>query len=278
MMMLVRRIAAVAISAATMTLLAGGLPLAAQEPGTAQAESKTKSKTAKRSYDPSRRVPNLFGQLGLSDDQKESIYKIQGKHMPKIDALEKQLEELRAAMLKECESVLTGPQKQMLTERVPARPSGGPSGPAAAPPSRKTDVVPRAGLAGRACPAPHRLLHTSSRSAKTTAGRRRTSERGGRRRRPSAAHVRHHGATGGSTRSESCIVRNSPLNSCSICADSPGRIPWRSRSMRRSSRMAISASISGERRLDRPVSCPDRGRHGEGDRLRARMEHLHDDV
>ena len=98
MMMLVRRIAAVAISAATMTLLAGGLPPAAQEPGTAQAESKTKSKTAKRSYDPSRRVPNLFGQLGLSDDQKESIYKIQGKHMPKIDALEKQLEELRAAM------------------------------------------------------------------------------------------------------------------------------------------------------------------------------------
>jgi hypothetical protein len=114
---LLRRAAALAVSAATMTLLAGGLPLAAQESGKAQADSKTKTKSAKRSYDPARRVPNHFGQLGLSDAQKESIYKIQGKHTPQIDALEKQLDDLRAQMLKECESVLTGPQKQMLVER-----------------------------------------------------------------------------------------------------------------------------------------------------------------
>jgi hypothetical protein len=113
----VRRVAALAISAATMTLLAGGLPLAAQEPGTTQVETKTKTKSAKRSYDPTRRVPNLFGQLGLSDAQKESIYKIQGKHMPQIDGLEKQLDDLRVQMVKECESVLTGAQKQMLVER-----------------------------------------------------------------------------------------------------------------------------------------------------------------
>ncbi len=92
---LLRRAAALAVSAATMTLLAGGLPLAAQESGTTQVDAKTKTKSAKRSYDPARRVPNLFGQLGLSDAQKESIYSIQGKHMPKIDALEKQLEDLR---------------------------------------------------------------------------------------------------------------------------------------------------------------------------------------
>jgi hypothetical protein len=114
---LLRRAAALAVSAATMTLLAGGLPLAAQEPGTTQVDSKTKTKSSKRSYDPARRVPNLFGQLGLSDAQKESIYKIQGQHMPKIDALEKQLDELRAQMVKDCEAVLTGPQKQMLAER-----------------------------------------------------------------------------------------------------------------------------------------------------------------
>jgi hypothetical protein len=114
---LLRRAAALAVSAATMTLLAGGLPLAAQEPGTTQVDAKTKTKSAKRSYDPSRRVPNHFGQLGLSDAQKESIYKIQGQHMPKIDALEKQLEELRVQMIKECETVLTGPQKQLLAER-----------------------------------------------------------------------------------------------------------------------------------------------------------------
>lgn len=113
---LLRRAAALAVSAATMTLLAGSLPLAAQEPGTTQVDSRTKTKTAKRSYDPARRVPNLFGQLGLSDVQKESIYKIQGKHMPKIDALEKQVEDLRQ-MLKECESVLTDPQQKMLADR-----------------------------------------------------------------------------------------------------------------------------------------------------------------
>jgi Spy/CpxP family protein refolding chaperone len=100
-----------------MTLLAGGLPLAAQEPGKTTVDAKTKTKSTKRAYDPARRVPNFFGQLGLSDAQKESIYKIQGKHMPQIDALEKQLEDLRVQMLAECESVLTGPQKQMLADR-----------------------------------------------------------------------------------------------------------------------------------------------------------------
>lgn len=112
---LLRRAGALAVSAATMTLLAGGLPLAAQEHGTTQVETKTK--TSKRSYDPARRVPSFFGQLGLSDAQKESIYKVQGQHMPRIEALEKQIEDLRTQMLKECESVLTGPQKQMLSER-----------------------------------------------------------------------------------------------------------------------------------------------------------------
>jgi Spy/CpxP family protein refolding chaperone len=112
---LLRRAAALALSASTMIMLAGGLPLAAQDASTTKVD--TKAKSAKRSYDPARRVPNFFGQLGLSDAQKESIYKIQGKHMPKIDSLEKQLDELRAEMLKECETVLTAPQKQMLTER-----------------------------------------------------------------------------------------------------------------------------------------------------------------
>jgi hypothetical protein len=114
---IVGRFAALVVSAATMTMLSGGLPLAAQEPGTTQAETKTKTKSAKRSFDPTRRVPYHFGQLGLSDAQKESIYKIQAKHLPKVAALQKQLDELRGQMVKECESVLTDPQKQMLAER-----------------------------------------------------------------------------------------------------------------------------------------------------------------
>jgi hypothetical protein len=99
-----------------MTILSGGLPLAAQEPGKTQVDTQAK-KTARRTMDPTRRVPNYFGQLGLSEVQRESIYKIQSKHQPSIEALQKQLEDLRAEMLKECESVLTDVQKKMLSDR-----------------------------------------------------------------------------------------------------------------------------------------------------------------
>jgi hypothetical protein len=111
-----RRAAAVLLSASAMTIFSGVLPLFAQESGRAQVDTRAK-KTGKRTMDPTRRVPNYFGQLGLSETQKESIYKIQSKHQPRIDVLERQLEDLRAQMMKECESVLTDAQKKMLTER-----------------------------------------------------------------------------------------------------------------------------------------------------------------
>lgn len=107
----IRRALAVVVSASAMTILSGGLPLVAQEPGKANVEARRKP------LDPSRRVPNYFAQLGLSEAQRESIYKIQAKHQARIDALEKQLEELRAQSLKECEAVLTADQKKMLAER-----------------------------------------------------------------------------------------------------------------------------------------------------------------
>jgi hypothetical protein len=110
-----RRFVAVAISASALTMiLSGALPLGAQEPRRgSQTDSKT-TKTNKRAIDSARRVPRYFGQLGLTADQRESIYKVQGKHMPKIEALEKQIEEIRGEMMKECEMVLTPAQKQML--------------------------------------------------------------------------------------------------------------------------------------------------------------------
>ncbi len=111
-----RRLAAVLASAATMMILSGSLPLIAQETGNAQVQTKAK-KAGKRAVDPTRRVPDYFGQLGLSDTQRESIYKIRAKHQPKIDALEKQLEELRGQMVKECETLLTDAQKKLLEER-----------------------------------------------------------------------------------------------------------------------------------------------------------------
>ena len=114
---LVRRLVVVAAGAAVLTVLCGRLPLIAQESKAPQTETKTKAKTARRAYDPARRVPPYFGQLGLSTEQREEIYKIQGKQMAKIESLEKQIEELRAQMLQDCEGVLTTPQKQVLDQR-----------------------------------------------------------------------------------------------------------------------------------------------------------------
>jgi hypothetical protein len=117
MTLFLRRFLTVSVSAAAMTVISSGLPLVAQEPNAPQTESKTKARTGKRVFDPSRRVPMYFGQLGLSEDQREAIYKIQGKHLPKIETLEKEIDGIRAQMLKDCEGVLTPAQSQLLEQR-----------------------------------------------------------------------------------------------------------------------------------------------------------------
>src|SRR5262245_2156032 len=123
MQSLIRRSIAVVASAGVMTfLMAGGFPLGAQETGAAKSQSskgKQKSKadnespaessgkaksTGKTSRpDPTHRVPPGFGKLGLTAQQKEAIYKIQGKYYPRIQALEKQVEEMRSKRDAECE-------------------------------------------------------------------------------------------------------------------------------------------------------------------------------
>jgi hypothetical protein len=125
-----RRLAAVLASAAAMTIVSGSLPLTAQEAGNAPVQTRART-PGKRVIDVTRRVPPHFGQLGLTTAQKESIYEIRAKHQPKIDALEKQLVELREQTVKDCETVLTDAQKKMLEERrtvaaeLRARRSGG---------------------------------------------------------------------------------------------------------------------------------------------------------
>jgi hypothetical protein len=106
----IRCIAMLASFAAVLTL--GSLPLVAQDSGTAKAEDKGETGSPK-----ARRVPQYFGQIGLTPDQRESIYKIQAKHVAKIAALEKQIADARAAMMKECEGVLSDTQKQLLEQR-----------------------------------------------------------------------------------------------------------------------------------------------------------------
>lgn len=111
-----------------MVMLMGQVPLVAQEGGAPAPTDSTKTRT----FDPARRVPRYFGQVGLTPEQKESIYKIVGKHQQKIDALQKQLADEKAAAIKECEGVLNDQQKQMLDVRRKAAPTRQPSGPSSA--------------------------------------------------------------------------------------------------------------------------------------------------
>jgi Spy/CpxP family protein refolding chaperone len=113
---IVRRLATALASAAALVIVSGNLPSIAQETGGARAQAKA-TKAGKRAVDPTRRVPPYFAQLGLTEKQRESIYEIRAKHQQKIDALEKQLEDLREQVLKECEGVLTDAQKKLLEDR-----------------------------------------------------------------------------------------------------------------------------------------------------------------
>src|SRR4051812_15449125 len=137
MMSYLRRSVAVVASAAVMTLLmTGGYPLGAQESGASKstaskgrqgkkADSSStddgpgKGKGSGRSAppDPTHRVPPGYSKLGLTDQQREAIYKVQGKYYPQIQALEKQVDALRAKRESECEAVLTPAQKRLLAQQ-----------------------------------------------------------------------------------------------------------------------------------------------------------------
>ena len=88
---------------------AGGLPLVAQEPA-----PKAATPPAKKKQEPSRRVPAYFGQIGLTTEQRASIYGIQGKRIDKIESLEKQIAAEKSEMISECEAVLNETQKKLL--------------------------------------------------------------------------------------------------------------------------------------------------------------------
>jgi hypothetical protein len=95
----------------------GSLPLVAQEPKASAPGASEKAPVATRVFDPARRVPSFFGQIGLTTEQREAIYTIQGKRQQEINDLQKQIAKIRADMLAECETQLTDTQKQLLESR-----------------------------------------------------------------------------------------------------------------------------------------------------------------
>src|SRR5207237_2447847 len=69
-----------------------------------------------------RQLPQNYGKLGLSDDQKKKIYAIQDEYGPKIADLQKQIEELTKKRRDEMAALLTDDQKEnlkkILTDKV----------------------------------------------------------------------------------------------------------------------------------------------------------------
>jgi hypothetical protein len=61
-------------------------------------------------------IPANWGKFGLSDQQKQQIYKIQGEFHERIAPLEKQLKELHTKKKENLEAILTDEQKKKLKE------------------------------------------------------------------------------------------------------------------------------------------------------------------
>jgi hypothetical protein len=80
-------------------------------------ESGTSKRPAGKGYDAARRVPPYFGQVGLSVEQREAIYKIRAQHMERIEALQQQIEQEETQMMTDSEAVLTDAQRRLLEDR-----------------------------------------------------------------------------------------------------------------------------------------------------------------
>jgi|GEM_PF-1973449 len=116
-MMSLSRVAATGLRVVSFVLLAA-LPLVAQDASNSSPSPKAKAPATKTtSVAAPRRVPNYFGQLGLSREQKDSIYEVVAKHQARIDELKKELAEANDKMVEECESLLDEAQKKSLQAR-----------------------------------------------------------------------------------------------------------------------------------------------------------------
>ncbi len=122
-----------AISASFGIICAVGLAsptTSAQEPAKGGAPSRSTSTAAARKVDAqTRRVPDFFGQIGLTPEQREDVYKVRGKHLVRIEELEAEIAKIRDQMQADCEAVLTDTQRQLIDQRrkATARPTAEPS-------------------------------------------------------------------------------------------------------------------------------------------------------
>ncbi len=69
-------------------------------------------------------LPQNWSQLGLTADQKDKVYKLQGKYGADIDKLDAEIKEFKAKLTKERFEILTAEQKKAL-EDILKKKSGG---------------------------------------------------------------------------------------------------------------------------------------------------------
>jgi Spy/CpxP family protein refolding chaperone len=86
----------------------------------ALAEGQDKAKEKDQEKEPATKMrgqlPRNWSKLGLTDEQKQKTYRIHNEYRMKIDALQKQIDELRDKERKELDNVLTDEQKRRLRE------------------------------------------------------------------------------------------------------------------------------------------------------------------
>jgi hypothetical protein len=69
-------------------------------------------------------LPAGWGKLGLTDDQKQKVYKVQKEYNDKIGPLQKQIDDLKAQEKGEMVKVLTDAQKTRLKELAESKVPG----------------------------------------------------------------------------------------------------------------------------------------------------------
>lgn len=110
------------LRASMFALLGGVLVLSSGVVGqdTKKKEDPAKAKDVKKDDTPPVKakgfLPQHWGKIGLADDQKQDIYKIQGKYSGEIDKLEAKIKEMKGTRDKEMKAVLTADQKKKLDE------------------------------------------------------------------------------------------------------------------------------------------------------------------
>ena len=109
-------VAALAIAAAT---LSWSLTTTADDGptvGSPAAPGDAAPATPPITYPPYRRVPNNYGKIGLSAQQREDIYVIRGRYRAEVAELERRIEALSDDEMEECSAVLTDSQRSLLEQ------------------------------------------------------------------------------------------------------------------------------------------------------------------